>query len=325
MRIGNINSVKPAFKGIVFMNYNKMATQIDDCPEQTQEALISNIKSLKDKLQTQTPDYKTYLIDFDYKKERKYISYPTVHSIAVSVTDKRNNFVQREILLGKTDGFFPEDEYFIATDDEIWEKCFKDVTEESLGGMKSKKNTDGDYAKLKRVLHARQLYGLSDYERTRAIYDKIEDRSKVDIDKITTAVTIHEVTKGACTSEVLDSILGNINTLTWRLETETDNEKKYDFIIDNELGKYNTKITTPHKYYPFAALVRVCTNGKEEQSLLKTRSYDKNNSCFYCITDPERVWQEGFKQITENILEDAHTNLPFDNDARKREIVNRLL
>ena len=323
MQIRNISSTRPAFKGNVFINYNNVAKEIDECPLSTQESIIGNIKTLKERLQTQTPDYKTYLIDFDYKTFRESKYEPTLHVGTITVKDEQKKFAQSEFSLGQSGGSRPQDRTRLASGEEIWDNGFKDITSEALNGLTkiNEKGNSKDLERLKKELVQRQCWDDVDFEEAKKIYDQIEDRARVNIDKVTTAASIYHITKAGCPDEIRESIIGNLNTLSWRLETETSKEKEYDLIIDNEIYEHGYC----EKYISEGAKLIVSTNGSYEKRYLGTRCFDTSiPGYYYCTTDSEEIWQDVFKPVTDGILWDGHHYLPFDDDWKKREIVNKL-
>lgn len=327
MKIGSINNMginntRPAFRGTVLMNYNKMAEQIVNCPETTQESIVGNIKTLKDRLQAQTPDYKTYIIDFDYKTYRESKLEPKQHVGVVKVTDENRNYACKEFSLGKSGGSRPQDKTQFASGEEIWNNGFKDITSESISGLTNHSEPTGDYQKLKKELDERQCWSDSDFEQAKAIYDKIEDRGRVKIYKAITAATIYRLTKHNCPDEIRESIIGNINTLSWRLENETSKEKEYRLIVDDETPSGEGYC---FRHWERGAYVTVSTNDSHEEEFLPVRKYDSDVSgYYYCTTDPDKIWKDTFKPITDGILWDGHHYLPFKKSPEKREIVNKL-
>ena len=104
MRINNITTIRPSFNGRVYMDYNNMAKTIKEMPTQTQESVIGNINSLKERLETQTQDFKTYVIGLNYSKKAEDIYSPVHHNATITVKDERGYTSTQDFELGQTGG-----------------------------------------------------------------------------------------------------------------------------------------------------------------------------------------------------------------------------
>ena len=327
MRVSQINTYTLGFKGKVYQNYNKIAREIDKVPYSSQEAIIGNINTLKDRLESQTPDWKTYIIDFDYNFKRESKGEPIYHSGVIKIKDEKGNTAEKDFYIGKTGGSRKEDRTELVSDNEIWENGFKEITKIALSGLnESEKATEEiDKAMVKRYWRGSEIRN-----QIKDIYDKIEDRAKVNMDKGEIAASIYATTSNdCCPYEIQEAIIGNINTLTKRVEEETSKEKQYNLIITNNFGYNNReKYDTTHRYHDDALEIYLGTNADSYQSeILKILEYDNDDIAFakrYCITDSELIYSKVFKPITEKTLWNGHNYLPFEKNNNAREIVNKL-
>ena len=149
------------------------------------------------------------------------------------------------------------------------------------------------------------------------------------MDKADIAVSLWRVTsKEECPEEILDSIVGNINTLTQRVENETAKEKVYHLSVSNLFG-YNDgyEIDSSYGYHSSTIRVTLSSGYSYYKSYITTSSLsnEKGKWRYYCPTDSEKIYNEVFKPITEKTLWDGHNYLPFNKDWEKREIVNQLV
>lgn len=318
MRINSINTYKPAFNGKVYINYNRTAKNISNCPFSTQESIIGNINSLKQRLETQTPDYKTYVVKFDYdsKNESKFL--PTYHSATISVSDEKGNEATQHFELGKTGGSRKDDRTQLASGEDIWQNGFKEITRQSINGLPKSEKDEVSIEMQKRGWEREDIRA-----EIQSIYDRIENRAKVSMNRAEIAASIWQVTTGeGCPDEIRESIIGNINTLTRRVEEESAKEKAYYLTVSNNyyLHEYN------NGNHNDSLNIELSTNaGSYQQKYLTIRKYDaRSNWEYYCVTDSERIYSEIFRPITEKTLWDAHNYLPFDNAYDKRQIVNQL-
>lgn len=333
MRINNINTIRPSFNGRVYMNYNSIAKTIKEMPTQTQESVIGNINSLKERLEIQTPDFKTYIINIDYNKKAEDIYSPIHHRATINVKDERGYSTSQDFELGQTGGSGRKARTIMSSGEEIWNNGFRPITEKVLNGQ-STPTDDEAIAEIKAVIKKR---GWAKEDRTspwvtyepigapteeeiaeiKSIYDSIEDRGKVRMNKAGIAVSIWRVTAvDGCPDEIRESLIGNINTITRRIEEETAKEKSYYFSVINATPDY-----TSH-----ALEIETGTNGSYYTQYLKITDYGKESDWKnYCVTDSEQIYRKVFKPLTDKTLWDGHNYLPFNRDWEKREIVNKLV
>lgn len=320
-----LNRKNVSFNGRVYMDYQNMVNTIDKCPYSTQESIIGNINTLKGRLQGM-PDDKIYVLGLDYQSERESEFLPTYHSAVISVRDKQGNLISNRFELGKTGGSRKDDRTQLASGEEIWQNGFKEVTEKALNGF-FETNKDEEYMQnLKKACKDRGWDVDKQKDKITEIADKIEDRGKVEMNKAEMAASILSVTRD-CPDEIQESIIGNINTLTARLEEESAKEKAYNFSItnhhyDHPIYEYfsdkSLYITVSAKHSTYHA------EYQEEILLVKgeTNSYET-----YCNTNSEEIYSDTFKPLTERLLWDAHRYLPFENGKncyKKKQILDKL-
>ena len=333
MRINNINMVRPSFNGRVYMNYNNLANTIKQMPTQTQESVIGNINSLKERLESQTPDYKTYVIGLDYSKKAQDIYSPTHHKATITVKDEKGYSSSQDFELGQTGGSGRKARNIMASGEEIWNNGFRPITEKVLTGQSTPTDEDA-IAEIKAVIKKRgwaeedREYPWVNYDaigapteeeidEIKSIYDCIEDRGKVRMNKAGIAVSIWRVTSvDGCPDEIRESLIGNINTITRRIEEETAKEKSYYFSVINNYS---------NGYSSHGLEIEAGTNGSYYSQHLKITDYGKESDWKnYCVTDSEQIYRKVFKPLTDKTLWDGHHYLPFNKDWQSREIVNKL-
>lgn len=292
-----------AFSARVYMDYQKATEEIDKCPYSTQESIIGNINSLKGRLQDM-PDDKIYVIDFNYQKKRESEFLPVQHYATISVKDEKGNSISHSFKLGQSGGSRKDDRTQLIGGQEIWQNGFKEITEKTLRG--SFELQEDERINLK--------------EEIARIADKIESRGKVHMNKATIAASILCATAD-CPDEIQESIIGNINTLTARLEEESAKEKSYELSIFN---------TGDCKSLDIHVKARKSTHWNEYQEIrlpISSTKYEEGSYKSYCNTDGEEIYHGTFKPLTEKLLWDAHHYLPFDKDKNygKKQILDKLI
>ena len=120
-----------------------------------------------------------------------------------------------------------------------------------------------------------------------------------------------------CSDEIKESLIGNINTLTKRLEEGKSPLKTYSIVTECNLNKdncggYNFFVTVnseddPHEFY--------------SADLTLTDDYKHN---YKCIVTGKDVWTKLFKPITDKLLWDGYTHQPFSRNPEKRNIYYQL-
>lgn len=347
MKINSINLYNQTFKGKAYINYNKAATQIKESPYSTQESIIGNINTLKHRLENQTPDDKTFIIDYSYSTKKDSVFLPTFHYGTIQVKDEKGNFAAQEFYLGQSGGSRKDDKTVFSSGEEIWENGFEPITKTALKGLPEANQDKKAIEEIKAEIKTRGwmeedrdpsinpcwknsgtfLSEQQAIEEIKAIYDRIEDRGKVIMDKADIAVSLWKVTsRKECPKEILDSIIGNINTLTKRVEEETAKEKKYYLSVSNLFG-YNDgyDYDDSYRYHDDEVKIILATNNYSYQKgYITTSVLDEKNWKYYCPTDPEKIYTKVFKPLTDKTLWDGHHYMPFDKDWEKREIVNKL-
>lgn len=348
MRINSINTYSKTFKGKAYVNYYGIAHNVQASPYPTQQSIIGNINSLKQRLESQTPADKTFIINYGYTTQKDSIFLPTQHYGTIKVSDEKGNTIVQEFDLGKSGGSRKDDRTIFASGEEIWHNGFRPITEMALNGIqhqssKDEKAMEEIKAEIKkrgwveedikpwRNPHYEAIGAATeqDLAEIKAIYDRIEDRARVKMDKADIAVSLWRVTsKEECPEEILDSIIGNINTLTQRVENETAKEKLYHLSVSNLFG-YNDgyEIDSSYGYHGSTIRIDLSSGSSYYKGYITTSSLsdEKGKWRYYCPTDSEKIYNDVFKPITEKTLWDGHNHLPFNKDWEKREIVNQLV
>lgn len=320
MRINGLCASCAAFKGRVFQNYYKTVDSISNCPKSTHESLIGNINTLKSRLENLTPQDKRYYLDFDYESKQESKFDPTYHYAVISVRDADGNLLSNKFSLGKSGGSHKTDRTELASGGDIWNNGFREITEKSLANAFEHNEEEYDVAKVCKDRHWRvKSAGLI----IKMIADKIEPRAKVKINRAETAASLLTVTKD-CPDEILESIIENINELTYKLDEQSAKQKSYDFVVTNSY-----EALTPHGFYKgfsdnWLDIIVSAKNSTHRAEQQRETMYIKDEEDSYCITDGLKIYDENFKPLTNKLLWDSYNNLPLQKDYEKSSILDRL-
>ncbi len=115
------------FNGRVIMDKLKIASQISCSKDEgIKESLIGNINTLKMRIQENTPEFKTFVIDYDYESKKNSTGDEFTYG-TLSVIDNDNfSCKSKKVKLTKENKL--KNEIEIADGQEIWEKLFKNIT-----------------------------------------------------------------------------------------------------------------------------------------------------------------------------------------------------
>ncbi len=120
----------------------------------------------------------------------------------------------------------------------------------------------------------------------------------------------------SCPKAVQESLIGNINTLNYRLKNNTPYNKHFNV----EFDVYHEKYSKYHPTNTYGVLTIQNESGKKDYSevyLSSLGSYFVSDDDY--IADGETIWQKGFKDITERISTDKFYQENSDNILSQKE------
>ena len=349
MRVNSLNT-NQFFKGTVNRNKIKLAQEIDNCPQETQESLIGNINTLKSRLEECTPFWKTFTLDFEYYSEYDTSTSPYIHHGVVTVVDEKNQTYKKDFVLGQTaKKYSPANENSCYKNgEEIWEEGFKELTQASAYSQheKPEKYIHPDFQNIYNAIE--DVDEELDFDKAQAAYNikwewkqnpeidlntrihwlnkenkgaesmlhRLEDRGeRIELNKSGLARRLYEISVD-CPQDIVDSIIGNINTLTKRIETSTSKYKNYDIgLAYNTCGLENLLLVVSSQYERIDGEVKLCKS-------------INNTSEKKCLLNSQQIWDELFKPVTEKVLWDGYNNTPYQNgrhSQREQAIFDRLI
>lgn len=289
MRINSINAHSQSFKGRAYVNYYGVAHNVQESPYPTQQSIIGNINSLKQRLESQTPDDKTFIINYGYETQKDSIFLPTYHYGTIKVSDEKGNSTVQEFSLGKSGGSRKDDRTVFASGEEIWNNGFRPITEAALNGIPQSNKDEKILEEIKAEIKERGWVEEDIKPWRNPNYEAIGAETEQD--------------------------LAEIKAIYERIEEETAKEKSYYFSVINATPDY-----TSH-----ALEIEAGTNESYYTQYLRITNYGKESDWKnYCVTDSEQIYRKVFKPLTDKTLWDGHNYLPFKNDWAKREVVNKL-
>lgn len=143
----------------------------------------------------------------------------------------------------------------------------------------------------------------------------------VHMDKVKIAKEIAKMQSNP--QEQMDSVIGNINTLKDRLEKQTPDSSDFDLdvSVDNELiiydaGRILGQLVTRSTSY--ATNIHLVVKSKSLNTSYKSDvslGYPLSSGEFNVEADGQKIWEDGFKGVTENILRDEN----MSPEERERE------
>lgn len=309
MKISSVNSFRN-FKGTVKRNKEQLTREIVCCPKATRESIIGNINTLKYRLETQTPDCKTFNIKFfhGFESDSKYS--PFRYYGTIQVTDESGNRTAKDFLVAKSFPRHPSELSYVADGQTIWEEGFKDITDQLLAQKPCPNKTCEKVNNQKAVQEAQLPAEI------KAIYDKINDgEERIIFDKKDVAFSIYEATRHF-PKEIEEALVGNFNTLLQRMEEGTSKDKKY---------KITTKGGLNHEFSVFMRFnIRVKALVDENEYFEKSIALSDTKNLTKCTVSGQDVWDKLFQPLTEKVLHDGYNHLPFQEDSSMRDIFNRL-
>ncbi len=300
MRINPINTSIP-FNGRVVMNKMKITNEIASCPKAARESLIGNINSLKARLEQNTPEWKTFNIEFyhDVSWDSQYS--PTYYQGIIRVKDENGESEVKSFDLGQLGGKFLANRNFVPDGKTIWHKGFEEITEKLIN---------------KQYTYSQNLSEKGNFsQEVREITDRIEDRDEriiIDKEEIAYAIigAVQSLNDGEKENELKCAIIDNINTLTKRIEESTSPLKKYkiipsggfcsDFKCCYHFGMKVDALDTSNEY--FSKDIVIADVDMDDNWKLKN------------IATGQDIWDRLFKGLTEKVLWDGYHHLPFEND-----------
>ena len=310
MRINSVKAV-PLFKGRVMHDRAKTQHEINQFPIPVQESILGNMDTLAQRLKENTPDDAIYKIKFNVQDERKTLRDPRYYYGIVDVSNRYGKTASNKFFIGHVGGSAKNDRTVLSNGEEIWLDGFKDLTQKILDGIMNEE----DEALYKKILY------MTPSERSELldVYSRIEGGVKTIMNKTVVASKIVSATKD-CPDEIRDAIIGNINTLTQRLDNETPDDFRYLLRVKSEIKAPEKRLLggfldgrkdiyfqigqiSATQYYATPNYFENLDffNDKEPSYGITTYIMPMSEEP-YCPTDGEHIYRTCFKPLTEDVL-----------------------